>query len=45
MEIIFEDGLVNESLTTQTVYNEILRSMQTTHGDYGVSCVKPSFRG
>lgn len=45
MEIIFDDGLVNESLTSTTVYHEILQSVQNTHGDYGVACIKVSFKG
>lgn len=44
MEIIFEDGLVRESLTTQIVYHAILQSVENTHGDYGISCIKKSFK-
>ena len=45
MEVRFEDGMVDESLTTSTVYHDIMRSVDVTYGEYGHGCVKMSFKG
>ncbi|CAB4001836.1 Ribonuclease P MRP subunit POP5 [Paramuricea clavata] len=44
MEIRFEDGLVDQSLSSSTVYHDILRSVENTYGDYGFGCIKMSFK-
>ncbi|XP_028400743.1 ribonuclease P/MRP protein subunit POP5-like [Dendronephthya gigantea] len=44
MEIQFEDGLVDQSLTSGNVYHEIMRSVENTYGHYGFSCVKMTFK-
>ena len=45
MEIQFEDGLVDQSLSSSAVYHGIMSSVQNTYGDYGFACVKMTFKG
>ena len=45
MEMRFEDGLVDEALTQSAVYNDIMRSVEITYGDFGHGCVKMTFKG
>ena len=41
----FEDGLVDQTLTAQTVHRDIMQSVENTYGDYGFGCVKMTFKG
>jgi hypothetical protein len=45
METRFEDGLVDQSMTTSAVYHAIMQSVENTYGDYGFGCVKMTFKG
>ena len=45
MEMRFEDGLVDEALTQSAVYDDIMRSVEITYGDFGHGCVKMTFKG
>ena len=44
-EIIFEDGLVESSMSSPNLLLEIRDAVQTAHGDYGLACVRSSLKG
>lgn len=45
MVVKFEDGQVDESLSSSALYHSIMQLIQNTYGDYGYSCVRLSFKG
>jgi RNase P/RNase MRP subunit POP5 len=45
VELIFEDGLTDESFNSQQLVRAIKDAMQLFHGDYGLGCVLSSLTG
>ena len=45
MEMRFEDGMVDESINSGALYNEIMKSVETAYGDFGYGCIKMTFKG
>eukprot|EP00039_Didymoeca_costata_P005838 m.85104 g.85104 ORF g.85104 m.85104 type:complete len:133 (-) comp12995_c0_seq4:793-1191(-) len=44
VEIIFEDGLVDENLKFRDVLKAVQGAVQAFHGDYGLGCIMSSFQ-
>ncbi|XP_046840226.1 ribonuclease P/MRP protein subunit POP5-like isoform X2 [Xenia sp. Carnegie-2017] len=44
MEMRFEDGMVDESINSSALYNEIMKSVENAYGDFGYGCIKMTFK-
>ena len=42
LEVLFEDGLTDESMTSQQVLRAFKDAIIYAHGDYGIGCVQSS---